>query len=82
MRNDVSLTALTHSSYKIITCVFYGCFKTCFLVVKGIESLQPESDDCVKLGNDLWAHTDEVTGRDSGCHDEHQVSEHCGGNHH
>lgn len=41
------------------------------LVVQGFQSLQPESDDCLQLGDDLWPHPHEVTRRDRGCHDEH-----------
>lgn len=51
-------------------------------VVQGVKSLQSDSDDRLQLGDDLWPHTDEVTGGDRGRHDEHQVSEHCGWNYH
>lgn len=49
---------------------------------QGVLSQWPERDDCVQPGNDLRSHVDEVTGRDGGRHDEHQVSEHCGGDYH
>lgn len=49
---------------------------------QGVLSQWPEHDDCVQPGEDVRPHVDEVSGRDGGRHDEHEVSEYCGWDYH